>query len=660
MYASTAFFVGAESSPNVHQQKRGSETIIEEHEEEKDDGSWFSFRKIGRFMLTNVYAFVFLTYSLWTLLGILFYKYYDNFTTSTAYYYAMEAGLSIGFCNPSEKDDWSRLFTIFYVLLGSCFVSGAIGIVAASILSANPSLVRVQHEFGAFGMEDESGKLTVGSFFRFFWYHLKLLVGWYTNRSFFVTTMLFVVWVTWGTAFVMVFENYSLITGVYWAITTISTGGLQSPACLDGTDGLTCDIGAVRGGLMGFYMMLGVPIYAIFIAQVARYTVIMALRAREDKLLNTPITDADFLFAANILSPEGSETLVMGEFILLELMRLGLTNPAQIENIKAKFRRIDKERRGELDIDALRKIGVVVPRKLHSVELSRTRPRNRSMDLIGAIRFSATNLTDSIIAATANFQLGSPGRDRGRSNTAGGDFEAADRRGGKGGHDFTPERKTNDRERDRERDREEPESKRQSISSKASFRKSGIRRSQYLTPRDHTNQYNAEELSHSDGAAFARVQTHTNARHQSDQDSDEFAEFYYNKEETLTSPVIITRSSPGNVSDTVRDALEDKRSVRSSPQQQTEYKKPVNKILEGEYEDDDDDGYSDQDEDESIHVSYADKLAHHHHHQQHHVNFQGDHPPQKLASQQRQQPTRNQRETEKQQLSYVQSESMDI
>lgn len=31
---------------------------------------------------------------------------------------AMEAGLSIGFCEPSEIDDWSRLFTIFYVLLG--------------------------------------------------------------------------------------------------------------------------------------------------------------------------------------------------------------------------------------------------------------------------------------------------------------------------------------------------------------------------------------------------------------------------------------------------------------------------------------------------------------------------------------------------------------
>ena len=40
-----------------------------------------------------------------------------------------------------------------------------------------------------------------------------------------------------------------------------------------------------------------------------------------------PITVEEFLFAANLLSDEGSTTLELGEFILLELLRMRATTP---------------------------------------------------------------------------------------------------------------------------------------------------------------------------------------------------------------------------------------------------------------------------------------------------------------------------------------------
>jgi hypothetical protein len=104
------------------------------------------------------------------------------------------------------------------------------------------------------------------------------------------------------------------------------------------------------------------------LAQIARYTVGWVLRWREDDLLDQPIEDAEFLFAANILSPEGSETLVLGEYILLELMRLGVSNQLQIEEIKRRFQQLDVRRCGELELADLRNQGQVVPRKLSSVE----------------------------------------------------------------------------------------------------------------------------------------------------------------------------------------------------------------------------------------------------------------------------------------------------
>ena len=51
-----------------------------------------------------------------------------------------------------------------------------------------------------------------------------------------------------------------------------------------------------------------------------------AQRACEQQVLQDPIDDADFLFAANVLSPQGSNTLLMGEYILLQLLRTGQTS----------------------------------------------------------------------------------------------------------------------------------------------------------------------------------------------------------------------------------------------------------------------------------------------------------------------------------------------
>lgn len=85
-------------------------------------------------------------------------------------------------------------------------------------------------------------------------------------------------------------------------------------------------------------------------------------------------------------------------------MRLGATNQHQIEYMKRKFYQLDRMKRGELRIEDLRSSGMVVPRKLHSVEVAR-RIRSRSMELFDTLRHSASNLTDTIVAATGGTPL---------------------------------------------------------------------------------------------------------------------------------------------------------------------------------------------------------------------------------------------------------------
>ena len=80
------------------------------------------------YLRSNVFLRVLLICGLWLLTGILFYTYTQGWTVYNAFFYCINAGLSIGFGNIAEIDlDQYHAFTIVYVLLGSSIVSGAVG-----------------------------------------------------------------------------------------------------------------------------------------------------------------------------------------------------------------------------------------------------------------------------------------------------------------------------------------------------------------------------------------------------------------------------------------------------------------------------------------------------------------------------------------------------
>ena len=381
MFAPASFMVGANGSgrkrPSVD--SADLEEILRRQELKQNEKKNPLIQALD-FIASDIYLFSTLTYAFWIFCGLVWYKYYSNWTWATAYYYTIEAGLSIGFCYPAEKEDWSKLFTIFYVLIGSSVVSGCLGLLATSLVSTRVSLVAAQHGLGAMNYRNEDNQITFTSVSKWLWYHTKYLSGWYTHRSRTIIVAAFIIWMGLGTAYGMVFEHWTFITALYWAVTSSSTGGLQSPPCESGSDEFTCNMGNLRGTLMGIFMMVGVPLYAAAIGQFAHIAVGRAIAAREEKMLSRPIEDAEFIFAANILSPEGSQTLVLGEYILLELLRLGQTNQQQIEVLKKRFYALDKDKVGELAIWDLQRTGQVVPRKLHSIELAR-RLRSRSIEL---------------------------------------------------------------------------------------------------------------------------------------------------------------------------------------------------------------------------------------------------------------------------------------
>lgn len=213
-------------------------------------------------LLHNAPFVVSSVYCTWLLVGTIWYKFYMSWTFSTAFYYAVEAGLSIGFCYPSEKDDITRSFTIIFVLLGSSVISGSLGFLASYLLGNQSYLEPVEYHLDSMSWRDEENKVTVTSLGRYLWYVVKYSLGWYSNRVLLKTMAVFWVWMGLGVVYGMLVEKWDFITSLYWAITSTSTGGLQTAPCLPGSfgnSGTECDMGNFRGTIMGAYFVIGVP-----------------------------------------------------------------------------------------------------------------------------------------------------------------------------------------------------------------------------------------------------------------------------------------------------------------------------------------------------------------------------------------------------------------
>jgi hypothetical protein len=68
-------------------------------------------------------------------LGTLFYSFYNQWPLPQSFFYAVDAGMSIGFCTDVvEPNVGSRAFTVVYILLGASCVGGALVLMVQSIL----------------------------------------------------------------------------------------------------------------------------------------------------------------------------------------------------------------------------------------------------------------------------------------------------------------------------------------------------------------------------------------------------------------------------------------------------------------------------------------------------------------------------------------------
>ena len=129
-----------------------------------------------------------------------------------------------------------------------------------------------------------------------------------------MTLVVWFLYIAGGAAWAMLAQGWDLIKGIHFAVGSLSTGGLDSPALTPA--GTIPDPSAI---FIGVYCFTGIPIFAMALGKFANTLIERELAEREQRALNRYITADEFNCGAT-LHVDGRVDLA--EFLALELLRM--------------------------------------------------------------------------------------------------------------------------------------------------------------------------------------------------------------------------------------------------------------------------------------------------------------------------------------------------
>ena len=225
-------------------------------DERKHEGSYASWA-------TNIHVIMFVTFAVSISIGCAFYSLFHGWEVSTAFYYSSQVLLGNMYNIPEELDSYSEAFTMIFFLWGTGLIACCHLIAtnfATDIIQENSS-AKASHAVG--GNDVNAPGFIVRVFRSVGLLRLLRSRGVFRIRIFCV--FLAVIWIFLGAFYGIFVEQWSYLHSFYFAIGAMSAAGVPNPPCENGDDqypSATCSLGTVRGFALGFYLIVGVPLFA--------------------------------------------------------------------------------------------------------------------------------------------------------------------------------------------------------------------------------------------------------------------------------------------------------------------------------------------------------------------------------------------------------------
>lgn len=296
------------------------------------------------------------------LVGICFYIIYNGWTVGSATLCATATLIGAIYGVPNQPDNVGAAFTILYYIYGISLLTAIIGAIIGSMITRAPLIsAKARRKIAQMEQpEDTDGDGEIGFYDYCFFLRERFLhwINWEENQTNYLVTAAATFWVWLGVMYGMYIEKWTFEHSLYFAMNAVSMAALADPPCEHG-DGEHCDIGFYRGLAMSAYLLIGVPIFTLMLAQLAGLVINKAVRENEYKIISQPLTQEEYNYAANLY--DNDEVLSLGEFTVLELLRLQRVSMEDLEHIKNLFCAIDEAATGMVDKPMLEKRNLIHP-----------------------------------------------------------------------------------------------------------------------------------------------------------------------------------------------------------------------------------------------------------------------------------------------------------
>jgi len=297
---------------------------------------------------------------IWVTSGTLFYAFVNDWPLPQSFFYAIDAGMSIGFCTDvHETKIISKAFTVVYILLGASCVGGALALFIQDAMEGIVTANRIEY-LRLLEQENKAGNIvqsdyelqsqhlpslvneTAGPIIFFRKLANEILFMWGSNHRIYIV---FIVWVLLGIIWGIVDQKWDVVTATHFAISALATGGLTAPPVNE--QGILPARPAI---FCGIYCLFGIPLFALTLGHFARVLVQHHVLSAEYSAIKRKLTPKEFDFAKRICTP-GDNLMHLSDFIVLQLLRQGKITTEVVEMMRDIFERLDVDGDGKLTLE---------------------------------------------------------------------------------------------------------------------------------------------------------------------------------------------------------------------------------------------------------------------------------------------------------------------
>ena len=329
----------------------------------ESDDLCFVLLTLLQVLLSDPYVQAFLVWLLWLLAAALFYCLKMNLSFYRGFYMSVNVGYAI-YWTQEETDGIEKTFSILHIIVGQIIVSFALAAFAHTLTNSSKEWYTAESEkaeastpskFNLLQMQ-KSMRWTSSTFVEddesfsershlipiktMIFGHMKVVAKrihyFYTQNKVHFFLLLYVVFgVVWSSLTV----QWPLIEGLYFTITSLSTGGIWS---------IPDDSKDIMYFIVAIFTCTGAPIMCLSGGVFAHRMSRIGEAAYIQKTINAAITLEELGMMNQLDIDDGDGFIDETEYIILILVRLKAIRPELIAAILARFRHLDADGLGAI------------------------------------------------------------------------------------------------------------------------------------------------------------------------------------------------------------------------------------------------------------------------------------------------------------------------